>query len=54
VTKIGDFIVDFLREVEAIFKKALTRVSGAWGVLFDKKKPEVENLESGSLRIFPP
>jgi hypothetical protein len=29
VTKIGDFVVDFLREFEAIFKKALTRVSGA-------------------------
>jgi hypothetical protein len=29
VTKIGDFRVDFLREFEAIFKKALTRVSGA-------------------------
>jgi hypothetical protein len=29
VTKIGDFIVDFLREFEATFKKALTRVSGA-------------------------
>jgi hypothetical protein len=27
--KIGDFIVDFLREFEAIFKKALTNVSGA-------------------------
>jgi hypothetical protein len=30
VTKIGDFIVDFLREFEAaIFKKDLTRISGA-------------------------
>jgi hypothetical protein len=28
VTKIGDFIVDFLREFEAIFKKASNRVSG--------------------------
>jgi hypothetical protein len=28
VTKIGDFLVDFL-EFEAIFNKALTRVSGA-------------------------
>jgi hypothetical protein len=26
VTKIVDFIVDFLREFEAIFKKACTRV----------------------------
>jgi hypothetical protein len=29
VTKIGDFIVDFLRESEDIFKKVLTRVPGA-------------------------
>jgi hypothetical protein len=29
MTKIGDFIVDFLLEFEAIFKKGLTRVSGA-------------------------
>jgi hypothetical protein len=27
--KIGDFIVNFLREFEAIFKKALTRISRA-------------------------
>jgi hypothetical protein len=40
--------VDFLREFETIFKKALTRVSGAWGSWF-MKKPEVENLMSGSL-----
>jgi hypothetical protein len=37
VTKIGDFIVDFLREFEAIFKKALTRESGAYKELFDEK-----------------
>jgi hypothetical protein len=37
VTKIGDFIVDFLREFKAIFKKALTLVSGAWGELFDEE-----------------
>jgi hypothetical protein len=29
VMKIGDFKVDFLCKFEAIFKKALTRVSGA-------------------------
>jgi hypothetical protein len=29
VTKIGDFVVDFLRELESIFKKALTRELGA-------------------------
>jgi hypothetical protein len=28
LTKIGEFIVDFLREFEAKFKKALTRASG--------------------------
>jgi hypothetical protein len=40
VTKICDFIVDFLREFEAVFKKALTRarVSGASGELFYEKK----------------
>jgi hypothetical protein len=29
VTKISDFIGDFLHQFEAIFKKALTGVSGA-------------------------
>jgi hypothetical protein len=37
--KIGDFIVEYLREFEAIFKKALYR--GAQGELFDEKKTEV-------------
>jgi hypothetical protein len=37
VTKIGDFIVNFLREFEAKFKKALTCESGAKGELFDEK-----------------
>jgi hypothetical protein len=36
MTKIGDFIVDFLH-FKAIFKKALTCVSGALGELFDGK-----------------
>jgi hypothetical protein len=49
VHKIGGILVDFLRKFEAIFKKALTRVSGAQGELFDDKKPEVEKLLSGSL-----
>jgi hypothetical protein len=40
--------VDLLRKYEAIFKKALTRVSGAKGELFDEKT-EVKNLMSGSL-----
>jgi hypothetical protein len=39
VTKIGHFIVDFLREFEVILKKALTRVSGPLGELLDEKKP---------------
>jgi hypothetical protein len=34
---------------EAIFEKALTSVSGAQGKLFEEKKPEVDNLVSGSL-----
>jgi hypothetical protein len=46
VTKIGDFIVDFLREFEGIYKKALTRLSGRVDLW---KKTEVENLVSGSI-----
>jgi hypothetical protein len=38
-TKIGDFVVDFLCEFKAIFKKALIRASGASVELFDEKKP---------------
>jgi hypothetical protein len=42
--------VDYLREFEAIFEKAITCVSGAQGKLFYvKKKTEVENVLSGSL-----
>jgi hypothetical protein len=40
--------VDLLRKYEAIFKKALTRVSGARGSCL-MKKTEVENPVSGSL-----
>jgi hypothetical protein len=36
-TKKGDFIVEYLREYEAICKKALIRVSGAQMELFDEK-----------------
>jgi hypothetical protein len=36
-TKKVDFIVEYLREYEAIYKKALTRVSGAQMELFDEK-----------------
>jgi hypothetical protein len=31
------FVVDCLREFEAIFKKVLTRLSGAYEELFDEK-----------------
>jgi hypothetical protein len=37
VTKIGEYKVDLLREYWSILKKALTRVSGAYGELFDEK-----------------
>jgi hypothetical protein len=47
--KIGNFIVNLLCEFETIFKKALTRVSGAEGELIYEKKPEGKNLVSGSL-----
>jgi hypothetical protein len=41
-TKIGDFVVDFLREFEAIFsKKALTRVAGPRGSCLMKTKQRV-------------
>jgi hypothetical protein len=35
--KIGDFKVEYLCEFQAICKKALTRVSGSKGKLFDEK-----------------
>jgi hypothetical protein len=44
-----DFIVEYFREYEVICKKALTRGSRAQKELFDEKKPEVENLVTGSL-----
>jgi hypothetical protein len=48
-TKKVDFLVEYLREYEAICKKALNRGSAAQMELFDEKKPEVENLVTGSL-----
>jgi hypothetical protein len=39
----------YLVEFEAEFKKALARESGAQEVLFDEKKPMVENLVTLSL-----
>jgi hypothetical protein len=37
--KIGDFLVEYLGEFEAICKKASTRLSGAQVGLFDEKNP---------------
>jgi hypothetical protein len=37
VTTIGDYKVDFLGDYTSILKKALIRVSGALGKLFDEK-----------------
>jgi hypothetical protein len=37
VQNISNFVVDFLHGFEAIFKTALTRVSGAYRELFDEK-----------------
>jgi hypothetical protein len=39
----------YLGESEAEFKKAVARESGVQGVLFDEKKPKVENLVTLSL-----
>jgi hypothetical protein len=44
-----DFIFEYLCKYEAICKKALTHGSGAQIELFDEKKPEVENLVTGTL-----
>jgi hypothetical protein len=43
------FIVEYLREYEAICKKAWSPVSGAQMELFDEKKTEVENFVTESL-----
>jgi hypothetical protein len=39
----------YLAEFKAEFKKALARESEAQGILFDEKKPRVENLVTLSL-----
>jgi hypothetical protein len=44
-----DFIVEYLREYEAICKKAIILWSRAQMELFDEKKPEAKNLMTGSL-----
>jgi hypothetical protein len=43
--------VDYLREFEVIFEKALTRVSGAQGKLFDKKKLRLKISCQGPLDL---
>jgi hypothetical protein len=48
-TKIGDLKLEYLREFEAEFEKALARESGVQGVLFEGKKPKVENQVTLSL-----
>jgi hypothetical protein len=48
-TKKVDVIVEYLREYEAICKKASSRGSGDQMEMFDEKKPEAENLMTGSL-----
>jgi hypothetical protein len=48
-TKKVDFLVKYLHDYEAICKKAVTRGSWAQMEMFDEKKPEVENLVTGSL-----
>jgi hypothetical protein len=45
--KICDFKIEFFGEFESIFRKALTRMSGAQMELFDEKKPEAENPPEG-------
>jgi hypothetical protein len=41
-TKLADFIVEYLGELEFTFEKALTRVSGAQMELVDEKKQRYE------------
>jgi hypothetical protein len=50
VTKIGDFIVDFLHEFEAIFKKASTLVSGAYGAFIYEKNQRSKISCQGSFK----
>jgi hypothetical protein len=49
VTKIGNFIVEYLNEIQAIFKKAFSRESGALRKLFDEK---TTGQKSGSLPLI--
>jgi hypothetical protein len=43
------FIHEYLCEFSKKFKTAPMEYLGAWGALIHEKKPEVENLVSGSL-----
>jgi hypothetical protein len=49
--KIGDFKVEYLRQFEAICKKALTRESGAQVGLFDEKTRGRKSRGTVPLRI---
>jgi hypothetical protein len=52
LTKKSDLKVEYLVEFKSIYVTALTGVSGAQIKWFDlKKKPEVENLVTGSLQV---
>jgi hypothetical protein len=44
LAEIGDFIVHYLNELEAMFEKVFTRVLGPRGSCLLKKKQEIENL----------
>jgi hypothetical protein len=51
--KIGDFKVEYLREFEAICKKALTRESGAQAGLFDEKTRGRKSRDTVPLNLNP-
>jgi hypothetical protein len=48
---IGNFIVEYLRKFEAMFKKALTCVSGAKEELFDEKNQRSKILCQGHFKL---
>jgi hypothetical protein len=51
IAEIGDFKVEYLREFEAICKKALTRESGAQVGLFDEKTRGRKSHDTVPLRL---
>jgi hypothetical protein len=52
VTKIGEYKVNLLREYWSILKKALTRVSGAYGELFDEKNQRSKISCQGPFKLY--